>query len=655
MVATLMLALAAGQAVPAPPASTPSAKAGAAQTLQQRFDAATAAVDGNRCAEALREFAAIKASGPYKRNPFLAATVDVREGRCLAQLGRLDEADAAIRRGLPAIAAKGDGFRAEVRAARLALGDIAVARLNYDAAEPEYRAAVDASEGVARVGPLLRLSGVLMFDHDGRALAAAGEARTVAMASPDIDKKQIAQVQTQYARVLLNEGRYAEAYKELKEGLAKQGGLSLRVSLSDVATRSDLAIAAVKAKDFDGARQYLAYTGAGRMADSPFVRAAAMDPPVCDPASGLTPADQAVVEFSMTDDGRIAGAQPIYTTGKRAAALAFARAVEDWSWRAEDAAKIPPFFRQVGRVEMRCVKAPEAPALTEPLREAAAASLAAAGAGTPVWEDMSAAAALSLQRAAFAKAQAGGDKPATVQAALALAASPVTDAKETEAMLAAARAAATGLPTPVRSYVGLMAARLDGDDYRRTARTLLAQPDMAADPLTAATLRLLVAARTTKARPPADAPQLLQAVVAEDRLPARHPLKTAALLAQANAHAEAGDQAAARAAFERTGLTAEQCALVGLQPAMRSSGGGANDYPDAARRFGFEGWVRTEFDVAADGRTVEPRAVIAYPPFLFDEAATGLMRGARFTSSYRPQGALACAGRQQSVIFRLDL
>lgn len=68
---------------------------------------------------------------------------------------------------------------------------------------------------------------------------------------------------------------------------------------------------------------------------------------------------------------------------------------------------------------------------------------------------------------------------------------------------------------------------------------------------------------------------------------------------------------------------------------------------------GFEGWVRTAFDIAPDGRTVAPRVVIAYPPFVFDEAANGIARGTRYTSTFRPEGALACSGEQQSVRFLL--
>lgn len=155
-----------------------------------------------------------------------------------------------------------------------------------------------------------------------------------------------------------------------------------------------------------------------------------------------------------------------------------------------------------------------------------------------------------------------------------------------------------------------------------------------------------------KTKPPADAVDLLDKVTAAP-LAAGHPLKVAALLQKANVLADTGNYAGAQAAFQQTGLTAEQCSLFGLTPAVTRSGAGSSDYPDAAVRFGFEGWVRAEFDVTADGRTATQRAVAAYPPFIFNDAAVGIVRGARFTSSYRPEGALACSGQQRSIVFRM--
>jgi outer membrane biosynthesis protein TonB len=127
----------------------------------------------------------------------------------------------------------------------------------------------------------------------------------------------------------------------------------------------------------------------------------------------------------------------------------------------------------------------------------------------------------------------------------------------------------------------------------------------------------------------------------------------AALLQQASIAAKQGELDMARKSFAQTGLTEQQCALIGLSPAMKSTGISSDDFPMEAMRWGFEGWVRTEFDVRADGRTVAPRAVIAYPPFVFNEAATDVAKGFRYEASYRPSGGTSCSGQQSQIQFRM--
>lgn len=653
MVATLLVMLAAGQAAPTA-AKAPAPPA----TLQQRFDAASAAAESGECSTAIPQFEALESSAVARRNPLVVAAIAVRKGGCLIGTDRSAEAEAAIQRGLPVLEAKGATFADDVRAARLGLGAAAQLRFDYETAEREYEAALALSTGVARMRPLLALSRIRMFDHNGRALAEATEAKTLAETTPAYTKKDIAVVQTQYARVLLNEGRKKEAYDVLKDSLKKQGGLGTRVGLSDIATRSDLAIAALQNKDEQSAREYLAYTGAGRMKDGPFGSAAAMEAPVCGSETGLKPDDVAIVEFSLAEDGHVSAVSPIYTPGNRAVALAFARAVAGWSWRADVAAKVPALFRFATRVEMRCAKAGDRPSITAPLNQAYRDWLRDAGAPEPEWADLPDARALPLQRAALARATAANARPATLQATTALIENAVLPNDERPALTARAFDLVSAIDAPVaaRTYIMAYKSGIDADNAkaaRAGLRALLAQPAIAADPLSAGTLRLLIAQPGYREPPPPDAQALLDAVIDAPGLPAHHPLKVNAMLQEANVLAAKGDLTAARAVFDRTGLSEEQCAMIGLVPSMKRSGASSSDYPDAAIRMGFEGWVKTEFDVAADGATVAPRAIVAYPPFVFDEAATGIMRGARFTSSFRPSGSLACSGNQQSVVFRI--
>jgi hypothetical protein len=647
----LLALLIAGQAAPAPPIAPSLIATAPSAGLQQRFDAASdAAATPGKCGEAVAAFEAIEQSGAAKRSALVAAAIDVRKGRCLVLLGRDAEGEAAIRRGLPQLKARGETFANDVRDATIMLGQAAYRRFDFDAAVTEYQAALAPSTGLNRVLPLNLLAQALMFDRDGRALRYAEEARTIITTSPGANKRDIAKVQTIYARVLLNAGRDKEAYAELRDSLAKQGGLSLKVSLDDLATRSDLAIAALRNNDLANARRYLVYTGAGRMKDAPFSRAVAMDPPACDPAAGLKPEDVAIVEFTLESDGRVLGVTPIYTTGRRASAIAFAQAVSDWSWRAEDAKAIPLIFRASTRVELRCARAPDAPSILRPAREANDAWFLSKGLATPAWEDMPAARALPLQRAAIL-----GNDVSSLRAAIAVALNPAADEKEQDAMRHRARALAVALQAPATISAVVVASDVKGYDagkYRAALRAALAEPASAADPIAAGTLRLAIAAPLFRSRSPDDALALLAEVIAAP-LPDGHPLKVAALLQQANLLAAANDFAGAQAAYQRTGLTVEQCALIGLRPATTRSGASSSDYPMAAAQMGFEGWVRTEFDITADGRTATQRAIIAYPPFIFNDAAIGIARDARFTSSFRPEGALACSGQQQSLIFSL--
>jgi hypothetical protein len=156
-----------------------------------------------------------------------------------------------------------------------------------------------------------------------------------------------------------------------------------------------------------------------------------------------------------------------------------------------------------------------------------------------------------------------------------------------------------------------------------------------------------------RASAPADTDRLLDTVIADAALPDGHPLKVNALLTRASRAAADKQIDQAQRYFERTGLTEQQCALIGVSPALRSVGDLNSAYPMAAMQMGFEGWVRLEFDVNADGSAIQPRPVVAYPPIVFNDAAQGMARNFRYQASYRPSNGEACTGQQQLVTFRL--
>jgi len=151
----------------------------------------------------------------------------------------------------------------------------------------------------------------------------------------------------------------------------------------------------------------------------------------------------------------------------------------------------------------------------------------------------------------------------------------------------------------------------------------------------------------------AEAATLLNQVVDDKRLAPRDPLRVAALLRLSSLEARTGDLGAARTAYQQTGLEAQQCALVDARPSLSQRPDTGNAFPQEAQRWGFEGWVKTEYDIAPDGKTLNQRAIVAYPPFVFRDAAIGVAKTMRFTQTYRPEGGPGCSGAETQIKFLL--
>jgi outer membrane biosynthesis protein TonB len=652
MFATVLPLLLLGQVASVPPAAS------AAQlSPQQRFDAATQAGASGRCRDAIGLFEALESGAAAKKNPLVSATIALRKGVCLIRVGRGEEGESTIQRVLPQLIAAGAGYVGDVRDGRIALSVHASQRLDYVAAVDQARAALALATGIERVLPLMILTRLTAFDGGPEPLAYADEALALTKAHAAVTKENIAVVQSLHARVLLNQGRYKDAYAELKESLAKSGGLTMKVNLNDITVRSDLAIAAYLSGNMAGARLYLAYTGAGRMKDAPFAKATYMDPPACGETTGLKPNDFAIVEFQVGDDGSVEGVTPIYTTGGREVALQFTRAVSEWAWTPENAKAIPPFFRLSTRVELRCSAAERRPSLLTPLAQQADSWMRQQAGGGEA--QASSAQTIATNKARLQRARDAGNQFAMIDPLSSLGQSALLPEAERIGYLDEALAIARAKSAPVAVRTALAIARLDAPSWnvaqakrtKEALRSMLAGAELQGDALSLATVRLLVAVPGYRQRQEPDAEALLQAVINENGLAAHHPLKTAALLQRANLLARRGDLASAQQAFAQTGLTEEQCALIGIRPATRRQPG-SNNYPQAAWEMGFEGWTRAEFDIAADGGTLSQRVVTAYPPFIFTEASAAMVKNALFESTFRPGGGMACSANSQSFVFR---
>ncbi|MDE2405871.1 MAG: energy transducer TonB [Sphingomonadales bacterium] len=638
---------------------------GATTSLQALFNQASQDAGDGKCAAALPVFAQLAEDRRVRAGSIPAGAIAVRRGSCLVATGSRDEGERSIRAGLPILEKADRGFDAEVVQAYLVLGELAEARWSHDEAVTAYTAALARRTGADRIQALMLRAKVRAFDAGPEALADVDEALALLAAMPKPDRMTQASFRTMRGRILMNRGANREALAELKQALDLSGGLTNRISLNQVAIRGDLAQAEMLNGNKDQARLYLAYTGAGRIEESPFLGGDVMEPPPCGAQTGLSPGDAAIVEFSIGDAGDVQAARTVYSRGNYEVAAAFARAVAQWHWRPEKLARVPAFYRVLSRIELRCSVAGGArPEVVAPIVERfdrwaegqlhGEANLPGVGAR------------LARLDAIAADGIAAG-KP--LRAIAALGTRGLSDPQPEGQLASLDRALALGPSAGLPAEIGNALTVLRGKAKRAVDRgnrvlesrsvvqdmlALASSSGIAADPLAQATVRLMAVPVVPPAAERELANATLAAVADDSRLAEHHPLRQLAMLQLANIAADARQFDRAQDWFRRTGLSEQQCALIGPQPAMRATGAGGEDYPAEALRMGFEGWVRLEYDISADGRAVASRPIVAYPPIVFAEAANGMARGFRFTTSYRPAGGEACSANQSTINFRLN-
>lgn len=217
----------------------------------------------------------------------------------------------------------------------------------------------------------------------------------------------------------------------------------------------------------------------------------------------------------------------------------------------------------------------------------------------------------------------------------------------------------TPVPQEVVNWLHIVRLKASqGDKRRLSGRDLDAlvelshDKNISEDALAADTLRL-IAARGSGPTKLKEAPTLLKMIAEDNRLPPTHPLRQLAWLDLAGNAAADNNRVGAQNYFEKTGLTEEQCALLGEAPTLKRTNANSADYPMEALRMGFEGWVRTEYDIKTDGKTMNARPLVAYPPLIFVDAATGMAGDLRYDVSYRPESNLACSAKRDNFVFRI--
>ncbi|MDB5708210.1 MAG: hypothetical protein JWL96_280 [Sphingomonas bacterium] len=627
-----------------------------ATTVQQDFDTATKLDSDGNYAGALAAWQALEQRPGVSRRTL--ALIRLRKSRTLFQLARPEEAAVEARGGLAALPS-GDATLDEDRyLSWFTIGQIAESQLDYATAADAYRKSLPlAAEPAVKLSSLRGLITTETFT-DGPAAIADVARLDALIAANNFDNKTVAIVRSTESRALLNSGDYRAARAKAGEAVKLLGGLTEKTDLYDVAARSDYSIAALLLGDSDGARQYMAMTGAGRLPKGDFDPGVQMQPPPCGGEAGLKPGDAAVVQFSIRDDGRVIDVSPIYAAGGGSAGLEFARAVRDWSWTAAQTKGLPGFFRYRVRVEMRCSTAFPTPSIFTHLSGRLSAWLGDHDIDRLDLEGSDAAILPQLRSRLAAADGAKGANPLVLVPLLhGIATNRVTP---TDEAVAAARRGLALLDTADAPPLARLefARMLWGDEYDSRngwhgyvdqATRALDDPRFATSAEARAAIRLAIADATGR-HDKVVTRAALQAVADELTLDRTSPLRTAALMRLASLEARTGDVAAARASFDLSGLDEKQCALIDSPPHLLHAGGG-DAFPTEAMRWGFEGWTQIQFDIAADGKVLAPRAVIAYPPFVFTKAGTGVIGGARYEATYRPNGGLACGGSSNRVRF----
>ena len=615
--------------------------AGHAGTIQEAFDAATAAYSAGRWADAAAAYTALAARAPPHGRS--AAIIGVRHGVALGRLGQSAAAAAMLTDALAALPGDDASLAVDRYEGQLALAKADEATFAPVAARSAFMAAEQiAPDADARLNAIAATARVETYLDPAAAVVTIDRALALApSAAPG--KPVAAQLHTIRGRALLNAGQVAAARSELNRAVDLLGGLGFKVGFADVAARSDLAIAALLAGDKADAKRYLAYSGAGTLDDG-FARGANMEPPDCGAATGLRPDDVAVIEFGIGSDGTVAFATPVYVSRPGPQTVEFARAVAGWSWAPDKLAKIPPLLRATTRIELRCSTASERPTMAAGLdvtvrRWFAAQGAAISSTGVAATDlvaarrQLNAGTAMTAAAAQFAIADNGAAPEAERRAAAAAWSSAVLAADPPPMVRVAARLA--GIAAAEKPSRPLATPPVAG---------LVDDPAVAADPAALNTLRLLLADRYLQRRAPAAARPLAAAVIADGRLSPADPLRAAAQLRLSAIALAAGDVAAARAAFEATGLSEAQCALTEPAPVVTRRSASANDYPPEAIDWRISGWAVTELDIRADGTTDHVRTTVAYPPFVFGPPTVKIGGSARFTASYRPNGGAGCSG-----------
>lgn len=642
----------------------------AAASLQADYNSAQAAFDAGQWQDARDRFASLLARLPAAQ-VHTAALIAERTGIAESRLGNPTAAIARLRAALPALSRAGDDDERITTLTELGLAeenaaDLTAAARDYGlaAAEPHFAASPLANH--ARLG-LIR---VTLFADPARARRDLDALLPTLVPQVKANKIELALLYEMRGSIELNDHKFDAARVWFDKALPLTGGLSDKVTVPAQQIRGDLAIAAFLGGHAEDARRYFAYTGASDLPLAGLSFGDMMPPPPCAPLTALQPDDVAVIEVVIADSGKISRAATIYASRAGGPETLFAAAARDWFWDRDAVRRLPLFWRQALRLEVRCntsrsdnpiglglfrrdIEAWAATARLAPLpdlpddpvaaRPVLAAELARRtaefGADSP-----------QLFPVFFATLRAGDEAQAGVPARLAALAEAGKAPRDVVWALRAINVHDRAADARSRERSG----REDVAAWTQLIAAAVAAGDGGLRAI--AYLRLLVATDQERLKDDDAAVAGFQAVIATPTatLPAADPIRQVALLRLASIEAERKQLAAASALYRATGLNAEQCALVDVKPLPKQLGVREQDFPHEALRWGFEGIVRVGYDIDTDGKPSGVRTVTAVPPFVFSAGTEKTAAGFRYRPIFREGTEIGCAGQSENVRYRIE-
>lgn len=656
-----------------------------ATTVQQDFDAAQALLDAGKAAEARDAFTALLGRFAPNSQGMAANLVRARLGNALLATGDAEAAEPLLATAGSGLT-RGDATSIEERG--LALFDLGRARENQgklDSAAKAYQQVRDAkfftADGPGDIGLRAALARTQIWSNPDEARRLLDGLLALPPAALGTTADTRALLQTLRGRVELNHGNFVEAQRWFQQAAKTAGGATTQsLTVADVRIRGDLALAAFKLNRPGEVQKYVAFSGAGGLQSEGLYAAADMPLPACAPLTGLAQDAVAVVEFGISDDGRVIGATPVYASqGRSGANVAdngpeslFTQAVRQWIWNTASIAKVEPFWRQAVRVELRCFTArPDVDPVSRSFWPAWTTWTESIGIRPLPKMPDSDALALPLLRDELARREREeGAQSVQLIAPLRALAANLSGSNDDRI---AAWERLLGLlgtakpPAAITGTVGIHDARTAASRKTWPAERARLMRDRMTGQIASLVesgngetrvaywTRLELAEALDGLKQVPESRDQLDRIIAAptSSLSDGDPIRTAALLRLSNQAAAAKDLATAASALDATGLSPEQCSLVDVRPQPVAARFYDLDFPDEARRWGTSGFVRFAYDIAADGTTKNIRTVVASPPFIFGPAVESRAARFRYQPVFRPGNTMGCTGSTQNVTFRM--